>query len=110
MWRAVVLQSLLDAAGLGRSLNASWPEWKHAQVKQEAVQWLSEDSQDFSDVCDAATIPQEAIRKFAKRLIRGDVAAKKLLIEWRDTFAKQQRKITDGVEEQQEPDVQDEIL
>ena len=110
MWRAVVLQALLDAAGLGRSLNPSWPEWKHRQVKDEATSWLLEESQDLSDVCAAATINEESLRKFASRLAKGDANARRSLIEWRDTFAKQGRKQQDGVEIEQEPDVQDEIF
>ncbi len=110
MWRAVVLQALLDAAGLGRSINPSWPEWKHEQVKREAIEWLLGGGSDFREVCDAATIPEEAVVIFAKRLAKGDVEAKKSLIEWRDTFAKQGRKLTDDMEVEQEPDVSDEIF
>ena len=110
MWRAVVLQALLDAAGLGRSLNPSWPEWKHEKIKRDATEWLLGDSQDFADVCAAATIPEEPLRKFALRIARGDSDARKSLIEWRDTFAKQGRKSTDELEVEQEPDVSDEIF
>ena len=105
LWRAVVLQALLDAAGLGRSLNPSWPEWKHQQIKKEAIDWLLGGSADFLDVCAAATVPDEAIVAFAKRLVRGDARSRELLIEWRDTFAKQGRKQQNGVEVQQESDV-----
>ena len=105
----MVLQALLDAAGLGRSLNPSWPEWKHEQIRREAANWLLGDSQDFSDVCHAATIPEDALKTFAKRLVSGDADARDSLIEWRDTFAKQGRK-KDGLEVEQEPYVQDEIF
>jgi hypothetical protein len=105
LWRAVVLQALLDAAGLGRSLNPSWPEWKHQQIKKEAIDWLLGGSADFLDVCAAATVPDESIVVFAKRLVRGDARSRELLIEWRDTFAKQGRKQPNGVEVQQESDV-----
>lgn len=106
----MVLQALLDAAGLGRSLNPSWPEWKHQQVKKEATDWLLGGSADFLDVCAAATVPDEYIVSFAKKLVRGDAKSRQLLIEWRDTFAKQGRKNINGVEVQQEPDVSDEIF
>lgn len=105
LWRAVLLQALLDAAGLGRSLNPSWPEWKHSQIKKEAIDWLLSGSADFLDVCAAATVPDESIRVFAKRLVRGDAKSRQLLIEWRDTFAKQGRKNLNDMEVQQEPNV-----
>ena len=110
MWRAVVLQALLDAAGLGRSLNPSWPEWKHEKVRQDAIDWLLGDSEDFSTVCASATIPEEALKILATRIADGDADAKKSLIEWRDTFAKQGRKTIDGMEVEQEPNVSDEIF
>lgn len=105
LWRAVLLQALLDAAGLGRSLNPSWPEWKHQQIKKEAIDWLLSGSADFLDVCAAATVPDESIRVFAKRLVRGDAKSRQLLIEWRDTFAKQGRKNLNDMEVKQEPNV-----
>lgn len=110
LWRAVVLQALLDAAGLGRSLNPSWPEWKHQQVKEDARKWLLDDSQDLTDACSAATIHEESLRKFALRLAKGDTQARRSLIEWRDTFAKQGRKPADELEVEQESYVQDEIF
>ena len=106
----MVLQALLDAAGLGRSLNPSWPEWKHEKIRRDALTWLLEESQDFTDVCAAATIPEEPLRTFASRIAKGDADAKKSLIEWRDTFAKQGRKLTDDMEVEQESDVSDEIF
>lgn len=105
LWRAVVLQALLDCAGLGRSLNPSWPEWKHANVKREARRWLLDGGDDFSTVCAAATVPEEAIQKFARRLIKGERQAREQLIEWRDSFAKQTRKQTDDMEIEPESDV-----
>jgi len=110
MWRATILQALLDACNLGRSLNPSWPEWKHEKVRCEATDWLLGDSQDFAEVCEAADIQKEYIAKFALRISKGDNKAKQLLIEWRDTFAKQGRKIKNGVEVELEPDVSDKIF
>ena len=94
----MILQALLDSAGHSKSINPSWPDWKHRQVKKEAIEWLLDEDGDFPIVCVYATVPEEAVKKLAKKIVRGDSNAKKLLIEWRDIFAKQRKEIKNGME------------
>ena len=76
---------------------------KHANIKKEAQRWLLDGGDDFSTVCAAATVPEEAIQKFARRLCKGDQKAREQLIEWRDSFAKQTRKHPDDMEIEPNP-------
>ena len=91
LWRAVILQALLDAGGFGRSVNPSWPEWKHKKTRDDALKWLLTDEKDFPSICSFATVPEVSVRKLARLIKRGDPKAKLLLVEWRDIFAKQLR-------------------
>ena len=94
----MILQALLDSAGHSKSINPSWPDWKHKRVKKEALDWLLHDNEDFPMVCVYATVPEVTVRKLAKKIARGDSNAKKLLIEWRDIFSKQIKETKNGVE------------
>jgi hypothetical protein len=98
LWRAVILQALLDASGFGRSVNPSWPEWKHEKVRDDALKWLLYNEKDFPSVCTFATVPEESVRKLARLLEKGDEQAKLLLLEWRDIFAKQLRESKNELE------------
>ena len=96
IWQAVVLQALLDAANLSRNINPSWSvpnrEFMHKRVADEAKLWFTENSRDFQDVCLLANLDSELIRKFALRVTKGDLNAKKSLIEWRDWFKRPRNK------------------
>jgi hypothetical protein len=88
LWQSVVLQALLDCGNLSRSLNASWPDWKHRQIAEEARNWIRVADDDFYDVCSLAQLDPRLIRKFGMRVSRGDQKAKRSLLEWRDWFRK----------------------
>ena len=92
LWQSVILQALLDCGNLSRSVNPSWPDWKHRQTVEEARQWFRTDESDFEDVCALASLDSRLIKKFAKRVSRGDAKAKRALIEWRDWFRRRERK------------------
>ena len=92
LWQSVILQALLDCGNLSRSVNPSFPDWKHRQITEEARQWFREQGQDFEDVCALAKLDSRLIRKFALRIARGETKAKRSLIEWRDWFRKLQKK------------------
>ena len=90
LWQGVVLQALLDAGNLSKSINPSWStpsrKFMHKRVADEAKKWFTENCQDFQDVCHLANLDPRLIRKFAMKVARGDPSAKKALIEWRDWF------------------------
>tara|TARA_X000001388_G_scaffold18724_1_gene12098 strand:+ start:889 stop:1224 length:336 start_codon:yes stop_codon:yes gene_type:complete len=88
LWQAVILQALLDCGNLSKSVNPSWPDWKHKQIAEESKQWFRDSCEDFEDVCAMARLDARLIRKFAMRVARGDARAKRSLIEWRDWFRK----------------------
>jgi len=88
LWQSVVLQALLDCGNLSRSLNPSWPDWKHRQITEDARSWFRDADEDFSDVCILAGLDSRLIRKFGMRVSRGDPKAKRSLVEWRDWFRK----------------------
>lgn len=92
LWKAVVLQALLDAAGQSKGTFARWPEWKHQAIKQEALRWLLVDKEDFFDVCELAGIDARVIREFSKRLKNNETEAQLLVINFRDTFYKRAKK------------------
>jgi|TARA_Y100000996_G_C22489063_1_gene629415 hypothetical protein len=92
LWQSVILQALLDCGNLSRTVNPSWPDWKHRQITEEARQWFRDDDSDFEDVCALANLDSRLIRKFAMRVARGDSKAKRALIEWRDWFRRKERK------------------
>ena len=92
LWQSVILQALLDCGNLSRSVNPSYPDWKHRQITEEARQWFREQGQDFEDVCSLAKLDSRLIRKFALRIARGETKAKRSLIEWRDWFRKLNKK------------------
>ena len=95
LWRAVLLQALLDSGNLGiKSINPSWPEWKRKQIRDEARQWFKDADEDFIEVCTFCNLDPRATRKFAMRVIRGDPKAKRSLIEWRDWFRRPRKEIT----------------
>ena len=92
LWQSVILQALLDCGNLSRSVNPSYPDWKHRQITEEARQWFREQGQDFEDVCSLAKLDSRLIRKVALRIARGETKAKRSLIEWRDWFRKLNKK------------------
>jgi hypothetical protein len=92
LWKAVVLQALLDAAGQSRGTFARWPDWKHQAVKREALRWLLVDKEDFFDVCEMAGIDARIIREFSKRLLNNETEAQLLVINFRDSFYKRGKK------------------
>lgn len=88
LWKAVVLQALLDAAGQSRGMNMRWPNWKHKAIEGQSLRWFlsAEEEEDFLCVCDMAGIDSRVIRNFAKRLAKGEAEAKLLVIHFRDSF------------------------
>lgn len=88
LWKAVVLQALLDAAGQSRGINMRWPDWKHKAIESQSLRWFlsDEEEEDFLSVCDMAGIDSRVIKKFAKRLARGEAEAKLLVVHFRDSF------------------------
>ena len=92
LWQSVILQALLDCGNLSRTVNPSYPDWKHRQITEEARQWFREQGQDFEDVCSLAKLASSLIRKFALRIARGETKAKRSLIEWRYWFRKLNKK------------------
>jgi hypothetical protein len=88
LWKAVVLQALLDAAGQSRGINMRWPNWKHKAIEGQSLRWFlsAEEEEDFLNVCDMAGIDSRVIKKFAKRLARGEAEAKLLVVHFRDSF------------------------
>lgn len=90
LWRAVVLQALMDAANLQiASTFPSWPKWLMNKTKNEAQQWFTGNDQDFQDVCSMANLECDMVRKFAMKLIRGDGYSKRLLLEWKHSTRRQ---------------------
>ena len=96
LWKAVILQALLDCGNLSRSVNPSWPDWKHRQISEEAKEWFKDADQNYLDVCALAQLDSRLIRKFAMRVARGDSKAKKSLIEWRDWFRRPRKDKNNG--------------
>ena len=94
LWRAVVLQALLDASNIGiKSIHPSWPEWKRVQIRDEARLWFKKGETDFEDVCHLAQLDPYFVRKFAMRAIRGEGRTKLALVEWRDWFRRPRKDI-----------------
>lgn len=62
LWRAVILQALLDAAS-----NSHKPEARFA--KQEAIHWLTGNSENFKTVCDHAGENPAYIRRLAREAL-----------------------------------------
>ena len=93
LWKAVVLQGLLDASGQSRGMSTRWPEWKHRTVETQAFRWFlsEEEEEDFLTVCEFAGIDPRVIRAFAKRLQKGDAEAKLLVVHFRDSFYRKAR-------------------
>ena len=54
LWKAVVLQALLDASGQSRGMSMRWPEWKHKSIEAQALRWFlsEEEEEDFLSVCE----------------------------------------------------------
>ena len=65
-----------------------WPEWKHKSIETQSLRWFlsEEEEKDFLAVCDMAGIDSRVIKKFAKRLARGEAEAKLLVVHFRDSF------------------------
>jgi len=99
LWKAVVLQALLDAAGQSRGTFARWPEWKHEAIKTEALRWLLYDEDDFFTVCEMAGIDARVIRQFGSRLERGETEAKLLVVHFRDSFYRKKRPLGENEDE-----------
>ena len=70
-----------------------WPEWKHKAIETQSLRWFlsEEEEEDFFSVCDMAGIDARVIRKFAKRLARGEAEAKLLVVHFRDSFYRKRR-------------------
>ena len=62
MWRAVILQALIDAASEN-------DRNRHMHDKIEAIYWLISGSPDFNDVCLRAGMEPREVRKQAKKAI-----------------------------------------
>ena len=93
LWKAVVLQALLDASGQSRGMSMRWPEWKHKSIEAQALRWFlsEEEEEDFLSVCEFAGIDARVIRNFAKRLAKGEQEAKLLVVHFRDSFYRKRR-------------------
>jgi hypothetical protein len=97
LWRAVVLQALLDAGNLGiASMYPTWPTYRIKMIRDEARKWIKKADQDFVDVCDLANLDSDVIRRFGMKVIRGDTQAKHRLLEWKNYFRKPQRGYRDN--------------
>ena len=86
LWKAVVLQALLDASGQSKKTFGAWPDSKHESLKREALRWLLVDEEDFFDVCEMAGIDARLLRQFSKRLQDNDTDAQLLVIAFRNSF------------------------
>lgn len=64
LWRAVIMQAVVDAAN--RSLNPEASYQRH-----EAVAWLTGRSRDFVMVCDLAGLDPGYVRRMAQKALRG---------------------------------------
>lgn len=62
LWRAVIVQALMDAA------SASGKQ-EMQQSKQEAIRWLLRGGEDFSIVCEMAEMNPERVREQAVRAL-----------------------------------------
>lgn len=60
MWRAVIVQALMDAS-------CGSQKYEAAQARREALVWLRGTSQDFATVCYYAGFEPEFVRKMVKR-------------------------------------------
>jgi hypothetical protein len=66
MWAAVITQALMDALSKARTTDSSYH-------KQEAIHWLTGNSNDFTTVCLLAGFDPDYVRKKAKRAIANPV-------------------------------------
>lgn len=62
MWRAVIVQALMDAACGSQKYEAQ-------QARQEALVWLRGTSQDFATVCYYAGFEPEFVRKMVRQAL-----------------------------------------
>lgn len=109
LWKAVVLQALLDAAGQSRGINMRWPDWKHKAIESQSLRWFlsDEEEDDFLAVCDMAGIDSRVIKKFAKRLARGEAEAKLLVVHFRDSFYRKRNTFIEEALDEQHDDGSD---
>lgn len=62
LWCAVITQAVMDACN-----NSPDPDWM--VIKKNAILWLTGNSEDFIDVCIAAGLDPEHVRKQAKKTL-----------------------------------------
>jgi len=60
MWRAVIMQALMDAC-------ARWGRHDWYVNKLEAIRWLTSGGEDFLDVCERASLDHNFVRVRAKK-------------------------------------------
>lgn len=65
LWRAVILQAVLDA-----STRSKKPEMK--RIKAKAIEWIDSSNPDFLQVCEFANYSHEYVLKKAKHAILND--------------------------------------
>tara|TARA_R100001463_G_C3502982_1_gene219291 strand:- start:396 stop:731 length:336 start_codon:yes stop_codon:yes gene_type:complete len=92
LWRAVVLQALLDAGNMGiASMFPNYQPWKIKQIRDEARDWIRVADKDFTEVCENANLDPRIIRQFGMKVIRGDSTAKHNLLKWKYEFRQNKR-------------------
>jgi len=62
MWRAVIMQAMIDAGTSSHKLS-------HGYYKKKALKWLTGDSDDFTDVCERAGFEAHRVRRQAKKAL-----------------------------------------
>tara|TARA_R100000742_G_C4186330_1_gene19824 strand:+ start:180 stop:515 length:336 start_codon:yes stop_codon:yes gene_type:complete len=83
LWKAVILQSLLDAGDIGvETTQANLSQFKKEKIVQEAQEWFTQPNTDFEDVCTFAGMDERVVRAFALRVIKGEGNARKALQFW----------------------------
>ncbi len=62
LWRSVIIQAIFDAVAIGKKART-------IRRKNEAMAWLTENSEDFIDVCLLAGLDHNYVRKYAKKAL-----------------------------------------
>tara|TARA_R100001377_G_scaffold70329_1_gene45769 strand:- start:87 stop:419 length:333 start_codon:yes stop_codon:yes gene_type:complete len=72
LWQAVILQALIDCAGLSKRVESKLKPALLKEIENESADWFRSMGQDFIDICTFAGWQPSKTKRFAERLIERD--------------------------------------